>query len=262
MPKKKDKKEKHFEEGVEHFAEEVEQLGKRFERRAKRHKEHFECFSAFGPLLSSLFSILLLGIFIWINDFLNLGAISSFFMNLRNFFAMYIALFFALSLAFSYSDYASKKYHWFIIFKPLVFAGKVVFAVWVLGNILSIINMSLNVSILSTIAFYMLNSFWLFGLVAVLGYMVLFLRFIFAASWHEKEEVKMKKGKPQKFKRLYRTGEEKILGGVCGGIAEYLEVDPVLIRLLWVAISLVYGSGLLLYIIAWIIIPRNPNHKW
>jgi phage shock protein C len=63
-------------------------------------------------------------------------------------------------------------------------------------------------------------------------------------------------------KRLYRSGKNRILGGVCGGLGEYFNVDPVLIRLLWVIFSLFYGAGILAYIIAWIIIPRNPNHKW
>ena len=64
-------------------------------------------------------------------------------------------------------------------------------------------------------------------------------------------------------KRLYRSGKDKVLGGVCGGIAEYLEVDPVVIRLLWVVFTLVsMGAGILIYLIAWIIVPRNPDHKW
>jgi phage shock protein PspC (stress-responsive transcriptional regulator) len=63
-------------------------------------------------------------------------------------------------------------------------------------------------------------------------------------------------------KKLYRSGKEKMLGGVCGGIAEYFNVDPTLIRLLWVFFILAFGTGILAYIIAWIIIPRNPNHKW
>ena len=67
---------------------------------------------------------------------------------------------------------------------------------------------------------------------------------------------------PGSAKRLYRSGKEKILGGVCGGIAEYFRVDPVLVRLLWVLFALAWGTGVLLYIIAWIIIPRNPRHKW
>lgn len=62
--------------------------------------------------------------------------------------------------------------------------------------------------------------------------------------------------------RLYRSGKDKILGGVCGGIAEYLGVDPVIIRLLWVIASFAWGFGILAYIIAWIIIPRNPRDKW
>ena len=65
-----------------------------------------------------------------------------------------------------------------------------------------------------------------------------------------------------KIPRLYRSGKEKILGGVCGGIAEYLKVDPVLIRLVWVALLFIGGIGIPLYLIAWIVIPRNPKHKW
>ena len=63
-------------------------------------------------------------------------------------------------------------------------------------------------------------------------------------------------------KRLYRSGKDRILGGVCGGIGEYFNVDPTLIRLAWILFSLLYGSGVLVYIVAWIIIPRNPKHKW
>ncbi len=63
----------------------------------------------------------------------------------------------------------------------------------------------------------------------------------------------------EKFKRLYRSKTEKMLGGVCGGIAEYFNVDPVLVRLLWVLFTLAWGAGLILYMIAWIIVPQNPD---
>jgi len=66
----------------------------------------------------------------------------------------------------------------------------------------------------------------------------------------------------KKVKRLYRSGKEKILGGVCGGIAEYFNVDPTIIRIIWILIVLGYGAGIIAYIIAWIIIPKNPKHKW
>lgn len=55
-------------------------------------------------------------------------------------------------------------------------------------------------------------------------------------------------------KKLYRSDENKMLAGVCGGIAEYFGVDPTLIRLAWVVFSLLGGSGLLaLY-------PRRDHH--
>ncbi len=59
-------------------------------------------------------------------------------------------------------------------------------------------------------------------------------------------------------KRLYKSNSQKMIDGVCGGIAEYFDLDPTLIRLAWVIFSLCGGSGLVAYIIAAIIIPRKP----
>lgn len=63
-------------------------------------------------------------------------------------------------------------------------------------------------------------------------------------------------------KKLYRSDENKMLTGVCGGIAEYFGVDPTLIRLAWVVFSLLGGSGLLAYILAAIIIPRDDSNLY
>ena len=64
----------------------------------------------------------------------------------------------------------------------------------------------------------------------------------------------------QPVKRLYRSQKDKMVAGVCGGIAEYLNVDPVVVRLVWVVATLLsFGLGILAYIVAWIIIPKNPN---
>lgn len=60
-------------------------------------------------------------------------------------------------------------------------------------------------------------------------------------------------------KRLYKSNENKMLDGVCGGIAEYFNIDPTLIRLAWVVFCALGGSGIITYIIAAIIIPRNPQ---
>ena len=58
-------------------------------------------------------------------------------------------------------------------------------------------------------------------------------------------------------KRLYKIEEGKKLCGVCGGIAEYFDVDPTLIRLLWVILVLCVGTGILAYIVAAIIMPNK-----
>ena len=62
-------------------------------------------------------------------------------------------------------------------------------------------------------------------------------------------------------RKLYRSKKDKMLGGVCGGMAEYFNIDPVLIRVLWVTFTLISAGlgGILAYIICWLIIPENPN---
>ena len=57
-------------------------------------------------------------------------------------------------------------------------------------------------------------------------------------------------------KRLYRS-DDKMLAGVCAGVAEYFDIDPTLVRLGWVVLSFIGFSGLLAYIIAAIIIPKK-----
>ena len=59
-------------------------------------------------------------------------------------------------------------------------------------------------------------------------------------------------------KRLYKSATDKKIAGVCGGIAEYFNVDATLIRLAWVLFCALGGSGLLAYIIMALIIPRQP----
>lgn len=59
-------------------------------------------------------------------------------------------------------------------------------------------------------------------------------------------------------KRLYRSRKDKVLAGVCGGIADYFEVDPTIIRLAWVVLVLLGGTGIVAYIIAAIIVPEEP----
>lgn len=61
-------------------------------------------------------------------------------------------------------------------------------------------------------------------------------------------------------KRLYKSNDNKMVEGVCGGIAEYFGIDPTLVRLGWVLFGALGGSGFLAYIIAAVIIPRQPEY--
>jgi len=60
-----------------------------------------------------------------------------------------------------------------------------------------------------------------------------------------------------KGKHLYRSKKNRIIAGVCGGLGEYFNINPVIIRLLWLLFVFYGGSGILAYIIAWIIIPEE-----
>ncbi len=60
-------------------------------------------------------------------------------------------------------------------------------------------------------------------------------------------------------KRLFRSRTNRIIAGVCGGIADYLEIDPTLVRIIWIVLTIFGGWGLILYIAAVIIMPLNPS---
>jgi len=58
-------------------------------------------------------------------------------------------------------------------------------------------------------------------------------------------------------RRLYRSQTNKVIAGVCGGLAEYLNVDTTIVRLVWILLTLLGGSGIILYVIAFFIIPEG-----
>lgn len=61
-------------------------------------------------------------------------------------------------------------------------------------------------------------------------------------------------------KRLYRSVDNQMIAGVCGGIADYLGWDATIVRIAYVLLTIfTIFSGVLIYIILWLIIPKNPN---
>jgi phage shock protein C len=59
-------------------------------------------------------------------------------------------------------------------------------------------------------------------------------------------------------KRLYRSQTNKVISGVCGGLSEYLNVDITVVRLVWILLILLGGTGIIAYFLAWLIIPERP----
>ena len=63
-------------------------------------------------------------------------------------------------------------------------------------------------------------------------------------------------------KRVYRNSYDKVIAGVAGGLAHYFNVDPIIIRLLFVALAFAGAGGIIVYIILWIALPFNPDHDY
>jgi phage shock protein C len=60
-------------------------------------------------------------------------------------------------------------------------------------------------------------------------------------------------------KKLYRSQKDKIIAGVCAGLAKYFEIDPILIRGAFLLLALINGAGLILYLILAVIVPKEPD---
>ena len=59
-------------------------------------------------------------------------------------------------------------------------------------------------------------------------------------------------------RKLYRSRTNRQLAGVCGGLAAYFNVDPILMRVLFILLGLLGAAGIILYIVMWIIVPEEP----
>ena len=60
-------------------------------------------------------------------------------------------------------------------------------------------------------------------------------------------------------KTLYRSKDEVMVAGVCGGLAEYFNVDPTIVRVLFVLLAFMFGGGILTYLFLWVIMPQHPD---
>ena len=62
-------------------------------------------------------------------------------------------------------------------------------------------------------------------------------------------------------KKLYKSRKNKMISGVCGGIADYFGIDATVVRLVFAALAILKGAGVILYLLAWILIPSLPGSE-
>ena len=90
----------------------------------------------------------------------------------------------------------------------------------------------------------------LFGGIGAIAYLLL---------WILVPEKAVAPGEPRPARRLHLSNSDRKLAGVCGGLGEWLEIDPVLFRVAFVLLALACGLGILAYIVLWLLIPRASN---
>ena len=265
-----------FENRMKDFGEEVEgiadKFGRRMEERGERYDSWFHrTFGIVGPFISSIFGLIVLVLITWVIALINQGIGNGMLTGIHTFLSGNAGLFFLIFMFFSYMSYFSRKWpRSYRFFSPFSVAVGAVIFFWIFASVLDTVNVYLSLSWVSLTSFYINQSLVpIFFAFLLIGYLVLGIMMLMGKACYVAEQAVASKPrkaiesiKPGEMRRLYRSGRDKILGGVCGGIAEYLGVDPVLIRILWVIGTFAWGFGVLLYIICWVIIPRNPAHRW
>ncbi|MDH7517213.1 MAG: PspC domain-containing protein [Candidatus Thermoplasmatota archaeon] len=265
---------KTIEKGVRDFGEEVSDIGKRVTKELEKTGKEFEgwvdrTFGILWPLIVSIIGLAVLWIIIVVMK--STSGTVPVFADVGDFLQTYLWLFFCLMLFFLYTGYASRKYQPFRWISPVLSAIGIILVIWVVIEIFRIFD------------FFGIRFFedfllainrvlpLIFILVLIFGYFVLMFTATVRQNIKGCEEtannVDSKSSdnvsETSDYRRLYRSGKDRILGGVCGGIGDYFKIDPVLVRIFWVVIVFFPpGLGILLYILFWIIVPRNPNHSW
>jgi len=82
-------------------------------------------------------------------------------------------------------------------------------------------------------------------------------------QWDERFTKRNKRRIPManEAKKLYRSNDERWLAGVCGGLANYFNIDPTLVRVIFVVLALIGLGGVIIYLLLWVLIPQEPTEE-
>ncbi|MCG7840756.1 MAG: PspC domain-containing protein, partial [Methanomassiliicoccales archaeon] len=225
-------------------------------------------FKGAGPLLKAFLGFILVLLIVEVVN--ALSGESSFANRFGNFLNDNLLLIFLILLLAAYSGYSSRRYaKEYSVLSPLIAAIIITFVLWILANIMDLLGSSNDVNELETIATLLFSILYIiFLLVLLIGYIGVIMRadrpqppqvIPPAASGPIYNDGAQPSQPYYPAKKLGRSSRDKVFAGVCGGMAEYLNLDPFLMRVLWVVGILVSaGTFLVAYLILAIVLPKNP----
>ncbi len=180
-----------LQQNVQHFSQEVNTLGQKAEKKIDEKGEHWDSwftdtFGIFGPLVSTLLGLVVLGVAIWSMHVINASFSSDILAQIATFLTNNFLLFVGVFLLFSYTTYVSRerpKYYEPV--EPVVTAAGLIIAVWLGARVMAIANESISDNILGSIVTFMDgNILWIFSVFIILGYV----------GWMLKKEMDSSKG--------------------------------------------------------------------
>ena len=264
-----------FEKNVENFGEELEKIGKKIEKTIETGSTHVETwydntFGIFGPIFSALIGFVFL--FIVVKAFAFFGSSYLWMDEVSKFLDPLLLYMLPIIFISSFSNYYTKKYTPFRYISPIIGTMVFIFWFWIAINILSILGSSWNRPFFSQLSNFLdILLIPIACLILLLGYVGVLTssKPKTTHTVHTSDEGESHEEKPSEtkkdtdYKRLYRSGKNRMVAGVLGGFAEYLGIDPTLLRVVSVILLIAsLGFMILAYLVSWIMIPRNPMHKW
>jgi phage shock protein PspC (stress-responsive transcriptional regulator) len=212
-----------------------------------------------GPLLKTLLGLIFVLLVMEIFD--ALSGESAFAGNFADFLADTLLLFFLIFLLAFFFGYYTRKYpRESAMVSPLVTAIIVTFVLWVVSNAFQLLGESRPDAFLTAMGDMVSSVLYIiFLLILMLGYIGVIMK---AGRFGVPPAPPAAAPQPAPYapgKRMGRSNRDKIIFGVCGGMAEFLDTDPFLVRVLWVVGTLLTSGVLILaYVILAIIMPKYP----
>ncbi len=267
---------------MRHFGEEVERLGEKVGREAEEASKAKmglidHSLGILGPLVSSLIGLLLLILLIWIAT-VPLAEVN-WIKDIGDFCLENLVFFFFVGIMLSYTAYLSRRYHQdFRWVSPILNATAAAIGFWVLVHIFDILYQDVGSPLFldyANIANFLIPASFVF--VLLFGYILLLLQ-VANEGFRNKPDpnnpaiLESKTGPVRTLLPTpepgsnsvkdgpHRSARDKLIAGICGGLAEYFHINTTALRFIFaVLIPFTLGNVIIAYFVLWVVIPRDPK---